>query len=43
MGHDKKRSGKNLRFVIPQALGDCTVIDDPGATVVYAALRTVVI
>ena len=43
MAHDKKRSGKTLRFVIPQALGDCVVIDDPGATVVYAALRTVVV
>jgi 3-dehydroquinate synthase len=43
MAHDKKRSGKTLRFVVPQALGDCVVIDDPGAAVVYAALRTVVV
>ncbi len=38
MGHDKKRAGKTLRFVIPQALGDVVVIDDPGVEVVQNAL-----
>jgi 3-dehydroquinate synthase len=41
MGHDKKRAGKTLRFVIPQALGDVVVIDDPGRDIVRAALETV--
>ena len=30
MTFDKKRSGKTLRFIIPQGLGDVVVIDDPG-------------
>jgi len=41
MGHDKKRAGKTLRFVIPQALGDVVVIDDPGLEVVQQALAHV--
>lgn len=38
MGHDKKRAGKTLRFVIPQALGDVVLIDDPGVEYVKQAL-----
>lgn len=41
MGHDKKRAGKTLRFVIPQALGEVIVIDDPGRDVVAEALDSV--
>jgi 3-dehydroquinate synthase len=43
MGHDKKRSGKGLRFVVPRALGDVIVIDDPGAEAVKQAIAAVVI
>ena len=41
MAHDKKRAGKKLRFVIPQALGDVVVIDDPGDAVVRRAITSV--
>ena len=41
MAHDKKRAGKKLRFVIPQALGDVVVIDDPGDAVVRRAIASV--
>ncbi|CAN5437453.1 bifunctional shikimate kinase/3-dehydroquinate synthase [soil metagenome] len=41
MGHDKKRAGKTLRFVIPQALGDTVLIDDPGSEFVQNALMRV--
>ena len=41
MAYDKKRAGKSLRFVIPQALGDVVVIDDPGAAVVARALDAI--
>jgi 3-dehydroquinate synthase len=41
MVHDKKRSGKTLRFIIPQALGDVVIIDDPGTSLVRAALDTI--
>lgn len=41
MGHDKKRAGKTLRFVIPQALGDVVVIDNPGMNYVADALAQV--
>ncbi len=41
MGHDKKRAGKMLRFVIPQALGDVVVIDNPGMNYVVDALEQV--
>lgn len=43
MSHDKKRAGKRLRFVIPQALGDVVVIDDPGEDVVRRAISSVVL
>lgn len=41
MGHDKKRAGKTLRFIIPQAIGDVVVIDNPGDRYVRAALSQV--
>ncbi len=41
MTFDKKRSGKTLRFIIPQGLGDVVVIDDPGDAVVRRALATI--
>ena len=41
MGQDKKRKGKMLRFIIPQALGEVVIIDDPGEAYVRAALATV--
>ncbi len=43
MGHDKKRAGKMLRFIIPQALGDVVIINDPGAEYVKAALEQVLV
>jgi len=43
MSHDKKRSGKVLRFIIPRALGDVIVVDDPGEAVVKQAIAAVVI
>jgi 3-dehydroquinate synthetase len=42
MTHDKKRAGKTLRFIIPQAIGDVTIIPDPGREVVRDALAVVV-
>ena len=41
MFQDKKRSGKMLRFIIPQTIGDVVIIDDPGARLVRAALASV--
>ncbi len=41
MFQDKKRKGKMLRFIIPQAIGDVVIIDDPGAEFVRAALTSV--
>ena len=41
MFQDKKRKGKMLRFIIPQAIGDVVIIDDPGAEFVRAALASV--
>jgi 3-dehydroquinate synthase len=41
MSYDKKRSGKTVRFIIPQALGDVVMIDDPGHDVVRRALGTI--
>ncbi len=41
MGHDKKRAGKTLRFVIPQALGGTVLIDNPGSEFVSKALTHV--
>ena len=43
MGHDKKRVGKTIRFIIPQALGDVVIIDNPGWEHVEAALRKVLV
>ena len=39
MGHDKKRAGKMLRFVLPRAVGNVFVADSPGADVVRAAVN----
>ncbi|MDE0339311.1 MAG: 3-dehydroquinate synthase [Caldilineaceae bacterium] len=41
MFKDKKRSGRMLRFIIPQAIGDVVIIDDPGEQVVQEALASV--
>ena len=41
MFKDKKRSGRMLRFIIPQAIGDVVIIDDPGEKVVLEALASV--
>lgn len=38
MGHDKKRAGKTLRFVLPRAVGDVFVADSPGDDRVRAAV-----
>ena len=43
MGHDKKRVGKTIRFIIPQALGDVVIIDNPGWEHVEMALRKVLV
>ena len=41
MFKDKKRSGRMLRFIIPQAIGDVVIIDDPGEQFVQEALASV--
>ena len=41
MGHDKKRAGKTLRFIIPQGVGDVVIIDNPGMAYVVDALAQV--
>ncbi len=38
MGHDKKRAGKTLRFVLPRGVGDVCVVDSPGDDLVRAAV-----
>ena len=43
MGHDKKRVGKTIRFIIPQALGDVVIIDNPGWEHVEAALGKILV
>ncbi len=43
MFFDKKRSGKTVRFIIPHALGDVTMINDPGRDIVRRALDTILI
>jgi 3-dehydroquinate synthase len=43
MSHDKKRAGKRLRFIVPQALGDVVAIDDPGEDVVRRAIQRIVL
>ncbi|MCB0141317.1 MAG: hypothetical protein KDE50_15530, partial [Caldilineaceae bacterium] len=40
---DKKRAGKTLRFIVPRALGDVTIIDNPGDEHVRAAFETVLL
>lgn len=41
MQHDKKRTVKNLRFIIPHRLGQVSLIDDPGPRVVGMALAEI--
>src|SRR5690606_25274773 len=41
MRFDKKRAGSTLRFIIPQALGDVVIIDDPGPEIVRRALGVI--
>lgn len=41
MAQDKKRAGKKLRFIIPQALGDVVMIDDPGGEIVRHVITTI--
>lgn len=43
MGHDKKRVGKTLRFIIPREVGDVVIIDNPGWEYVKAALEKVLV
>ncbi|MCB9137732.1 MAG: 3-dehydroquinate synthase [Caldilineaceae bacterium] len=43
MRYDKKRAGKTLRFIIPQALGDVVMIDDPGEAAVRRAVESILI
>lgn len=43
MFFDKKRSGKTVRFIIPRALGDVVMVDDPGRDIVRRALDTVLV
>jgi len=43
MGHDKKRAGKSLRFIIPQAIGAVAIIPDPGGTYVRDALAQILV
>jgi 3-dehydroquinate synthase len=43
MFFDKKRSGKTVRFIIPQALGDVVMIDDPGHDIVRRAIDSILI
>jgi shikimate kinase / 3-dehydroquinate synthase len=43
MGQDKKRQGSKLRFIIPRALGDVTIIDNPGEEIVQAALGKILV
>ncbi len=38
MAHDKKRVGKNVRFIVPRSIGDVILIDHPGEDVVKRAL-----
>lgn len=38
MGQDKKRTGATLRFVLPRAVGDCLLVNNPGDKLVRAAL-----
>lgn len=41
MFQDKKRKGRTLRFIIPQAIGDVAIIDDPGESYARDALASV--
>lgn len=41
MALDKKRVGATLRFVLPRAIGDCVIVNNPGDALVIDALRSV--
>ena len=41
MAHDKRRVGKNVRFIVPRSIGDVILIDHPGEDVVKKALGIV--
>jgi shikimate kinase / 3-dehydroquinate synthase len=43
MGHDKKRQGSTLRFIIPHDLGDVTIIDNPGEEIVREAVKKILV
>jgi 3-dehydroquinate synthetase len=42
MGHDKKRAGRTLRFVLPRTVGDVVTMDNPGDSFVMDALNAVI-
>ena len=42
MTHDKKKSGRTLKFIIPHAIGDVRMISDPGRPLVSAAVARVI-
>jgi 3-dehydroquinate synthetase len=39
MAHDKKRRGDTLRWVLPNAIGDVTIVPDVPKPTVFAVLR----
>ena len=41
MGADKKRVGRKLRFIVPRAIGDVTIVEAPEESAVEAALSSV--
>ncbi|MBX3050765.1 MAG: 3-dehydroquinate synthase [Caldilineaceae bacterium] len=43
MFFDKKRQGKTLRFILPTALGDVKIVNDPGGEFVRRALARVLV
>lgn len=42
MGHDKKRAGRTLRFVLPRDVGDVVTVNNPGDSFVMDALNAVI-
>ena len=42
MGRDKKRDGKNLRFVLPTAIGETKVVDSIDAELIRAVVKDIV-
>ena len=41
--HDKKRVGKTVRFVVPEAVGKVRLVDDPGREPVLAAFARILV